>query len=139
MSNRRDFLKKSALLGLTGLASDLIGKEKLSSMEHAVNFLADDESKKFVLPALPYGYEALEPFIDKQTVQIHHDKHHKAYVDKLNAAVSASNMNFALDDDAKCRTVNIGTDLAIRNNLGGHYNHSLFWTLMKPNPKKTPN
>lgn len=139
MSNRRDFLKKSALLGLTGLAADLIGSEKLSSMENTMNFLADDNAKKFTLPALPYAYNALEPFIDAKTMQIHHDKHHRSYVDKLNAAVNPSNMNFELDDDTKCRTVNMGTEAAIRNNLGGHYNHSLFWKLMKANPKGLPN
>lgn len=142
MSNRRDFLKKSALLGLTGLAADLIGKDALSSVEskvEAVQRLADGDTKKFILPPLPYAYNALEPFIDKQTMQIHHDKHHQAYVDKLNAAVNSTNMDFSIDDAAKCRNINLGTEAAIRNNLGGHYNHTLFWELMKPNPKGLAN
>ncbi|MBL7932015.1 MAG: superoxide dismutase [Bacteroidia bacterium] len=108
-------------------------------MENTVNFLADDNAKKFTVPKLPYAYNALEPYIDTKTMQIHHDKHHQAYVDKLNAAVNPSNMNFDLDDDMKCRTVNMGTDMVIRNNLGGHYNHSLFWSTLKPNPKGAPN
>ncbi len=139
MSNRRDFLKKGALLGLGGLASEMIGNSRLSSMESAANFLADGNTKKFVLPPLPYAYDALEPFIDKQTMQIHHDKHHQAYVDKLNAAVNENNMDFSVDDDEKCRRINLGTEPAIRNNFGGHYNHSLFWELMMPNPKSLAN
>lgn len=135
MSNRRDFLKKGALLGLGGLASELIGSNGLSSMENAASLLSDGDAKKFVLPPLPYAYNALEPFIDKQTMQIHHDKHHQAYVDKLNAAVNESNMDFSVDDTTKCQRVNLGTEAAIRNNLGGHYNHSLFWELLMPNPK----
>jgi superoxide dismutase, Fe-Mn family len=137
-SDRRDFLKKSALLGLSAMAADLIGKDKVNSVETASDFLANEE-KKFTVPPLPYAYNALEPFIDKQTMQIHHDKHHQAYVDKLNAAVTAENMDFSVDDATKCRNVNQATEMAIRNNLGGHYNHSLFWTLLKPNPKALPN
>jgi len=138
--NRRDFLKKGALLGLTGLASGLIGKDKLDHIEH-VSEMITSEGNLFVLPKLPYAYNALEPFIDKQTMEIHYTKHHQAYVDKLNAAVKEANppINFNVSDAMKCSLIDPGTPAAIRNNLGGHYNHSLFWTLMKPNPKALPN
>lgn len=133
MSNRRDFLKKSTLLGLSGLAGSLIGKDKLDHIETVSEQLAG-EGPHFTLPKLPYAYDALEPFIDKQTMEIHYTKHHQAYVDKLNAAATAQNMDYNVDDAGKCKNVDAATAPAIRNNLGGHYNHSLFWTLLKPNP-----
>lgn len=83
----------------------------------------------FELPPLPYPNDALEPTIDAQTMEIHHDKHHKAYVDKLNAAVEGTDAaNLPIEDIIK----NISKyPAAVRNNGGGHYNHSLFWKWMK--------
>lgn len=91
----------------------------------------------FVLPPLPYDYKALEPYIDAQTMQIHHDKHHAAYVANLNKAV-------AKYPDLQKKTVaelvagidTIPEDIrtAVRNNGGGHYNHSLFWQMMQMPP-----
>lgn len=130
--NRRDFLKKSGLLGLSGLAGSLLGKEKLDALENASSFLSGDEPFKQV--PLPYAFDALEPFIDKQTMEIHYTKHHKGYVDKLNATPS-TNIDFQVDNATKCKHVDAATSPVIRNNLGGHYNHTLFWTLLKPNPK----
>lgn len=132
MSNRRDFLKKSTLLGLTGLAGSLIGKDNIDRFETVSEQLAG-EGTRFTLPKLPYAYDALEPFIDKQTMEIHYTKHHQAYVDKLNAAATDQNIDYSVDDAGKCKNVDATTSPAIRNNLGGHYNHSLFWTLLKPN------
>lgn len=85
----------------------------------------------FELPALPYAHNALEPNIDTQTMEIHHGKHHAAYVNNLNAAVTGTaNENKSLED----LMANISKlPAAIRNNGGGHYNHSLFWTVMSPN------
>lgn len=85
----------------------------------------------FTLPALPYAYDALEPAVDAKTMQIHHDKHHQAYVTNLNAAVAATPAltGKSLDDILKDVA---GYSPAVRNNAGGHYNHSLFWTLMAP-------
>lgn len=83
------------------------------------------------LPALPYGFDALEPYIDAQTMQIHHGKHHQAYVDNLNKALSGT--------DGEGKTLeelmaNISAyPVAVRNNGGGHYNHTLFWTILGPN------
>jgi superoxide dismutase, Fe-Mn family len=83
------------------------------------------------LPALPYGYDALEPHIDTQTMQIHHGKHHQAYVDNLNKALAGTDgENKSLEE----LMANISSyPMAVRNNGGGHYNHSLFWSILGPN------
>jgi Fe-Mn family superoxide dismutase len=84
----------------------------------------------FTLPALPYAPDALEPHIDAQTMTIHHDKHHQAYVDNLNKAVAGTeNENKSLEELVK----NAGAiSPAVRNNGGGHWNHSFFWELLSP-------
>jgi Fe-Mn family superoxide dismutase len=88
----------------------------------------------FELPPLPYGYDALEPTIDKETMTLHHDKHHAAYVNNLNTAVEGTNFaNMSIDE--LVRNINMVPDdkrMAVRNNGGGHYNHSMFWQIMKP-------
>jgi Fe-Mn family superoxide dismutase len=85
----------------------------------------------FELPALPYATDALEPHIDKLTMEIHHGKHHQAYVTNLNKALEGKpEATSSIDDIIK----NISKfPPAVRNNGGGHYNHSLFWTLLSPN------
>ncbi len=85
----------------------------------------------FEVPALPYGYDALKPTIDEETMKLHHDKHHQAYVDKLNGAVN---------EDAKLQGKSIEEIMGmisslppvVRNNGGGHWNHSFFWQIMSP-------
>lgn len=91
----------------------------------------------FELPSLPYAFNALEPNIDAKTMEIHHGKHHQGYVNKLNAAVegtAAENMNDLEEIMANISTLSIG----IRNNGGGHFNHSLFWSVMSPNGGGNP-
>jgi len=90
----------------------------------------------FTLPALPFAPAALEPHIDAQTMQIHHGKHHQAYVDNLNKAVAGTpNENKSLEDLVKIA----GTlSPAIRNNGGGHWNHSFFWEILAPNAGGKP-
>lgn len=85
----------------------------------------------FTLPALPYATDALEPHIDKATMEIHHGKHHQAYVTNLNKALEGKpEANNSIEDII----TNISKFApAVRNNGGGHYNHSLFWTLLSPN------
>src|SRR5436190_13097492 len=85
----------------------------------------------FTLPALAYATDALEPHIDKMTMEIHHGKHHQAYVTNLNKALEGKpEADSSIDDIIK----NISKyPAAVRNNGGGHYNHSLFWTLLSPN------
>jgi Fe-Mn family superoxide dismutase len=94
----------------------------------------------YEVPALPYPYEALEPHIDAQTMTIHHDKHHQAYVDKVNAALEGT--EFA---DKPIEAIIADLDAipedkrtAVRNNGGGHYNHSLFWESMSPDGGGSP-
>ena len=82
----------------------------------------------FTLPALPYSFDALEPHIDKETMQIHHDKHHQAYVDNLNKAVAGTdNESKSLEDLLKDVSK---MPPAVRNNGGGHWNHSFFWEIL---------
>lgn len=89
----------------------------------------------FELPKLNYAYDALEPTIDAKTMEIHYTKHHQAYVDNLNKAIEGTDLEGkSLEDLQK-----IGTDKpAVRNNGGGHFNHSLFWELLTPGGSKEP-
>src|SRR5580765_5207969 len=87
------------------------------------------------LPALPYDFAALEPTIDAQTMQIHHDKHHQAYVTNLNAALDKHPELHGKSLEELLRQINtVPEDIrtVVRNNGGGHHNHSLFWTVMAP-------
>lgn len=94
------------------------------------------------LPALPYSYNALEPHIDEQTMQIHHTKHHQTYVTKLNAALegqpelASKSVNELIADLA---SVPESIRVAVRNNGGGHSNHTMFWQVMSPNGSGEPN
>ena len=90
----------------------------------------------YELPALPYAHDALEPHIDTRTMQIHHGKHHQAYVTNLNKALEGSaDANKTIEELMKSLDM---TNMAVRNNGGGHYNHSLFWTVMAPNAGGAP-
>ncbi|MEX2534838.1 MAG: superoxide dismutase [Trueperaceae bacterium] len=86
----------------------------------------------FQLPNLPYPSNALEPHIDAQTMEIHHDKHHKAYTDKLNAAVEGTDMAGKSIEEILVRGAE-SLPTAVRNNGGGYANHNLFWEIMGPN------
>ena len=90
----------------------------------------------FTLPALPYAHDALEPHIDALTMQIHHGKHHQAYVDNLNKAIAGTpNENKSLEELVKAAG---SISPAVRNNGGGHWNHSFFWELLAPNAGGQP-
>jgi len=95
----------------------------------------------FVLPPLPYDFAALEPHVDAQTMQIHHGKHHQAYVNNVNAALekAAEWQKSALDELLQALPkLPDSIRTAVRNNGGGHWNHSFFWTLMGPNAGGAP-
>jgi Fe-Mn family superoxide dismutase len=140
MDSRRDFLKKTAALAIGAFSASSLLNEVFASSDKAA-FLAG-EGGKFTLPALPYGYDALEPHIDKLTMEIHHGKHHQAYVDNLNKAletvdakVLGSPQSFDAIFDAVAKL-----PAAVRNNAGGHYNHMFFWEMMRPASKSnSPN
>jgi Fe-Mn family superoxide dismutase len=103
----------------------------LDGIGNTILAAAPDASTPYTLPALPYGYDALEPHIDKMTMEIHHDKHHRAYVTNLNKALdTVSNKPASLEE--MCKNIS-KYPVAIRNNGGGHYNHSFFWKSIKPN------
>jgi Fe-Mn family superoxide dismutase len=89
----------------------------------------------YAVPPLPYDYGALEPHIDEQTMRIHHDKHHQAYVDKVNAALEATDWAENPIEEVLTSLDRIpdGIRAAVRNNGGGHLNHTLFWESMSPN------
>ena len=90
----------------------------------------------FELPALPYATDALEPHIDTKTMGIHHGKHHNGYTSKLNAAIEGTDLaGKSIEDILKNLDMNNG---AVRNNGGGYFNHSLFWTVMSPNGGGAP-
>src|SRR5215813_1001639 len=93
---------------------------------------AQDKKGPFELPKLPYAFDALEPHIDAKTMEIHHDRHHGAYVTNLNAAVMGTDWaNKSIEEIlANLDKLPEAKRTAIRNNGGGHYNHSLFWQMM---------
>jgi superoxide dismutase, Fe-Mn family len=88
----------------------------------------------FEVPPLPYDYAALEPHIDEQTMRIHHDKHHQAYVDKANAALEGTEWADKPVEEVLANLSSLPADkqAPVRNNAGGHANHSLFWTVLSP-------
>lgn len=91
----------------------------------------------YTLPDLSYAYNALEPFIDERTTQIHHDKHHAAYIKIVNDALAnLPQFNNTTIEQLMTQLDQVPEDvrMKVRNNGGGHYNHSLFWTVMSPNP-----
>jgi Fe-Mn family superoxide dismutase len=94
----------------------------------------------YEVPALPYAYDALEPHIDAQTMTIHHDKHHQAYVDKVNAALEGTEFADKPIEEIVANLDAIPEDKRgpVRNNGGGHYNHSLFWETMSPDGGGAP-
>lgn len=135
MMTRREALR-AALIGAAALAA----APRLVQAQ-AAPAAAPAPTGPFVLPPLPYSYRALEPYIDALTMQIHHDKHHAAYVANLNKAVAKYpdlQKKTVAELVAGIDTVPEDIRTAVRNNGGGHYNHSLFWPMMRP-PTQTPN
>lgn len=133
-TNRKEFIKASTLLGIGSLT---LGIDKVFSAEpktNSVNLELLPSSGKFELAPLPYAYNALEPFIDAQTMEIHYGKHHQAYVNKLNEALvmEPSLQGKSLEElllnlsntPEKVRSM-------VRNHGGGHWNHTFFWKSMK--------
>ncbi len=86
----------------------------------------------FSVPDLPYAYDALEPHIDEATMRLHHDKHHQAYVDKANAALEGSEWADKSVEEVLVNLDKVPNQDAVKNNAGGHANHSLFWEIMGP-------
>lgn len=123
-----------------GLTSAAMSINKISGFtnNNSINnkLRSDNIMAKFELPALPYAFDALEPHIDARTMEIHHDKHHAGYVSKLNAAVEGTDAEGKSLEDLIKNVSKYST--GVRNNGGGHYNHSLFWTVMGPDKGGEP-
>ena len=124
--DRRKFVTS---LGVLTLAGSITKAESFSKNFNSLN-IRSNKMAKFELPKLPYSFDALEPNIDARTMEIHHGKHHAGYVAKLNAAVEGSDLEGKTLEEL---LVNAGSNTAVRNNGGGHWNHSLFWQVMSPN------
>ena len=94
----------------------------------------------YSLPSLPYAHDALEPHVDARTMEIHHGKHHQAYITKVNDAIAGSDLAIKSVEDLVSDLASVPDAIrgAVRNNGGGHANHSLFWTVMGPGKGGTP-
>lgn len=124
MITRREALKNTAILAGASLCSLSVSGAQPAAAPGG----------PFKLPPLPYSYDALEPHIDAKTMEIHHDKHHAAYVTNLNKAIVdvPSATNKSIEDLLKdLNSLPDKTRIAVRNQGGGHYNHSLFWQMMR--------
>ncbi len=124
---RRNFVVSIGIISLLH-KTEIFSKVFNSSM---FNIKEDIEMSKFELPSLSYSYDALEPYIDKWTMELHHTKHHQAYVNNLNKAIEGTELAGKTLEDLLAMASKVPA--AVRNNGGGHWNHSLFWKLMKPN------
>lgn len=131
-NSRRGFFKKAAALTLGAIASSNIIKSASVATEFLEKEISPIDGGKYTLPALPYAYDALEPHIDKLTMEVHHSKHHQGYVNNLNKALETVDGN-VLGSPQTLENIfskMVLMPVAVRNNAGGHYNHSLFWQLM---------
>jgi len=135
--NRRKFLVHSGIAGAGLLGASSGASAALRSgtaLEFESNLKLEEKPVAFTVPPLPYSFDALEPYIDAKTMEIHHDKHHGAYVTNLNKALEghADLQAKSLEDLLKSLDpIPESVRTAVRNNGGGHWNHSLFWTQMK--------
>ena len=136
---KREFLKTTGILGAGLILSPMLA---CASRKHEAIFTESDEAllaiSPFTLPELGYATNALEPAIDKLTMEIHHDKHHAAYVTKLNEALNGNAYKGKASTLEDICALVTAEDAAVRNNGGGHWNHSMFWKWIKPGGAKVP-
>ncbi len=131
-SSRRAFLKKSSLLAIAGVGAQFLSStvaKAASGFTKTNNEAIAGDPTVFTLAPLPYAYDALEPHIDKMTMEIHYGKHHQAYVNNLNKAVKEKNLSLTLEELVASASKNGDP---IRNNAGGHWNHTFFWNTLSP-------
>jgi len=138
--DRRKFLWNSGLFGTSVLGVGSVATGALPAASRYSNshvyYELEDKPVAFTVPPLPYPFDALEPHIDAKTMEIHHDKHHGAYVTNLNKALEGHPDLQAKSIDELMKglgSVPENIRVAVQNNGGGHWNHSLFWQLMKKN------
>lgn len=137
-ANRRNFLKSAAVLSLGTVFNTTKAESNINALTQLTG--AGDT---FELPKLGYSYDALEPFIDAQTMEIHYTKHHQAYVNKLNEAIAKNPQLKGRSLDELLAGINklkiaVNDSTAIVNNGGGHWNHSFFWTILKKDTRLGP-
>ncbi len=138
MMTRREALKTTALLATAAAVPGAFAQEPFRMTQPLIT--SQPPAGPFTVPPLPYPFDALEPHIDARTIEIHHDKHHAAYVANLNKAIADAPENAReslAKESVEVLLMNLNTAVpekirtAVRNNGGGHYNHSLFWQMMK--------
>jgi len=133
-NSRRKFLQQAALIAGAGMTTSLTSSKNIFNEATEMQ----DSTGGFTLPPLPYAYDALEPFIDKQTMEIHYTKHHQAYINNLNKAMADAGETGKYSSIEELLKKVSGYNEIVRNNAGGHYNHSLFWKLLKPAGSNLP-
>lgn len=133
--DRRKFIYSLGLASAAMSFNNLSGFTKINTINNK-NVRSNDTMAKFELPALPYAFDALEPHVDARTMEIHHGKHHAGYVNNLNKAVEGTEAEGKSLEELMQNMSKYST--AVRNNGGGHYNHSLFWSVMGPNKGGNP-
>ncbi len=144
--NRRRFLFGAGAVGAGILSSgdsaaQLLLAGNAKEFRGNANPISEEKTVAFTLPPLPYAFDALEPYIDAQTMQIHHDKHHAAYVNNLNKALEPypNLQSKSLEDLLKgLDSLPDAIRTPVRNNAGGHWNHSYFWPILKVNGGSGP-
>src|SRR3954463_11705952 len=132
--HKREFIKLAGLAGVAALSNPIGAIAATPSTATGRKSFANSPKAPFEVPKLPYEYDALEPHIDKATMEVHHDKHHQAYVDKANAALEGTEWADKPIEEVLKSLDSLPYDKQgpVRNNGGGHYNHSLFWESMSP-------
>lgn len=139
--NKREFIKTSVYATAAGITVPSIilsscssgKKQEETSGEQGIAAAA---ATGFTLPDLPYDAGALQPAIDQRTMEIHHGKHHNGYVNKLNKALENVSTKYSSVEEVLTNVSKM--DVAVRNNAGGHYNHSLFWKILSPGKTEVP-
>lgn len=133
--DKRTFLKTTAIATTGIIINPLMGCQQSSSEKKSnaqEDTSASDAKAAFTLPALAYSFDALAPNIDAQTMEIHHGKHHAGYVKKLNAAIKGTAFEGKTLEEIVKSVSDKEAETAVRNNGGGHFNHSLFWSVIGP-------
>ncbi|MGB1241258.1 MAG: superoxide dismutase [Chitinophagales bacterium] len=130
--DKRTFIKLTAITTAGIIVNPLTGCQEVSKKSGENDQKTTTAKAAFVLPALAYSFDALAPNIDAQTMEIHHGKHHAGYVRKLNAAVKGTAFEGKSLEEILKTVSDKDADMGVRNNGGGHFNHSLFWSVIGP-------
>src|ERR1700745_2753139 len=133
--DRRKFLVSSGIVGagMLGGGAAAPGVFEAAARSESESYRKmEDKPVAITVPPLPYPFDALEPYIDAKTMEIHHDKHHKAYVDNLNKAIEGTELGNQPVESLIANLASVPEKIraTVQNNGGGHANHSLFWTIM---------